>query len=173
MSQINQIFIKHFVHFVKHKRHSSLTETLVGEKQLSIRTHQGQKSRKMVSYRSWRPPLSRSQWWGPVPGPAESMDALVPVRGLIHQHQGSSVVHPRRQNKDLRSPARKFLHNLGRAQRKYEWMSQHGVTDLPPNRNTVMGFCEILSFQVSYKLTELDKWCMKRLFNFKLIELST
>lgn len=68
--------------------------------------------------RSWRPPLSRSRWWGPVPGPAESMDALVPVRGLSHQHQGSSVVHPRRQNKDLRSPARKFLHNLGRAQRK-------------------------------------------------------
>lgn len=48
----------------------------------------------------------------------ESMEVLAHARGLSQLQQGPCGVYPRRQNKNQRSLAGRFLHNLGREQRE-------------------------------------------------------
>ncbi len=167
------------MHFVKHKWHLSLKETVVGEKKKhwwateQIRDRRaGRKTAQrwcctvldVILYHALGDGgLSLAQ--------RESMEVLAHARGLGQLQQGPCGVHPRRQNKDQRSPAGGFLHNLRRGQNGWEWMSQHAVTHLTPNNNPVMRVRE--NFRVSYNLTELDNWCMKHLFNLKLIQIST
>ena len=170
INQINQAFVKYFFeHFVKHKWPYSLRHTC--EKEPGSATEPigyGKAGQRWCGtapdaflcfgLSDWVVPRAHREW----------MEVLSPSDTSVTCTR-APVVHPRRRNKD-QSPAAKFLHNLCRVRRKWERMSQHGVTHLAANRNAVMGFCQ--SCQVSYKLQELHKWHMKCLFNLKLVQLS-
>lgn len=92
---------------------------------------------KMGSYLSRRPPLYLSQ-----------------EERVLYHRETTSVMCTRASVPSLTGGGTKirealqvnFSTNLGRAQRKWKWMSQHCET---PDRNTVMGLGKILSFSVS------------------------
>lgn len=83
----------------------------------------------------------------------ESMEVTAHARGLSQLHQGSCWVHTRRQDKDQRSPAAGFFHNLEgddrdlrvkkQAERKQGETSQRGETTL--------WHCELESHRMTYR----------------------